>query len=665
MAEDMGKTPGATPEDVDAREREDAETNESPNADSPQPAGKAEQEAGEASDPAGATGDDETAPPSTADPLAVEPAESDSPAANGSLGAAEEAPATRRDEPDAPPRDENHAGDAHGSQRGNGSRGGSQRGGHGRMQDRTGPPPEIPRIGPPGTTILIRHGRMRAVGQFRHELPAPPPPGAKVVIRTDRGVELGDVVASIAEERSNRCVTPTGLEQYLRACEGAYPLHGGGTVLRLANPQDLIDDRHLQNGAREEATYCRQQIRDLRLNMRIVTVEHTLGGERILFYFTSEQRVDFRELVRRLAAQYRTRIEMRQVGARDEARVAADYERCGQRCCCQQFLKELQPVSMRMAKIQKATLDPSKISGRCGRLMCCLRYEDVTYDELRKKLPRKNIWVRTADKIGRVVDTQIITQLVRLELPDRTMLAVSNDEITERDVPAPQMAPMPEPGERRGPPDRRPPQGAQRGSGPRRWPKAAPVGAPAAQPAEEWPDGAHEGGQSRHGDGSPQGGEGAAEPAIGIVSSGDGPLTGPDAIAAAPDIPISSGHSESPADGGPRGNSGQPGAEQAQTGRDSDRISVGRFDAPPTDEPRAAADSEGDYAPDASDEDEFADGDVDEAGLSEAGAGQPESAGPVHPHAPPGSPHPGGASRHSGQDRRGHRRRRRGRHKRH
>src|SRR5204862_7204279 len=118
---------------------------------------------------------------------------------------------------------------------------------------------------------------------------------------------------------------------------------------------------------------------------------------------------DFRDLVSKLAAEQRSRIDMRQVGARDEARLTADYERCGQHCCCKQFLKVLKPVSMRSAKVQKATLDPLKISGRCGRLMCCLRYEDQTYDELRKRLPKRKTRVGSPEGDGWVVDTQILT----------------------------------------------------------------------------------------------------------------------------------------------------------------------------------------------------------------------------------------------------------------
>jgi cell fate regulator YaaT (PSP1 superfamily) len=208
-------------------------------------------------------------------------------------------------------------------------------------------------------------------------------------------------------------------------------------LFRSANQQDIIDQRHLDSSAGEEYGFCRKLIRELELEMKLVAVEHLLGGERIIFYFTAEHRVDFRELVRRLAGQYRTRIEMRQVGARDEARLVADLERCGQRCCCQQFLKELKPVSMRMAKVQKATLDPTKISGRCGRLMCCLRYEDETYEKLRKKLPKKNIWVRTEETLGKVIGGQIITQLVRIAQPDGTIAAVPNEDIIEKDMDPP------------------------------------------------------------------------------------------------------------------------------------------------------------------------------------------------------------------------------------
>ncbi len=305
---------------------------------------------------------------------------------------------------------------------------------------------EQPAEATPANTAVVRYGLMRHLGSFRHNLDRPPSLGTKVVIRTERGVELGTVVIPIVDAPacSEGCGGCTGvsisnadLVQFIKANGPEYPFRRDGKILRLANAQDVIDQRHLDSSAGEEASFCRQQIKELGLNMRLVTVEHLLGGERIIFYFSSEQRVDFRELVRHLAQQYRTRIEMRQVGARDEARLVGDYERCGQRCCCQEFLKDLRPVSMRMAKTQKATLDPAKISGRCGRLMCCLRYEDAVYEDLRKKLPRRNVWVRTGDVVGKVIDTQILTQLVRLLKIDNTQVVVANEEIVERNVEPP------------------------------------------------------------------------------------------------------------------------------------------------------------------------------------------------------------------------------------
>jgi cell fate regulator YaaT (PSP1 superfamily) len=266
-----------------------------------------------------------------------------------------------------------------------------------------------------------------------------------MVVRTERGVELGEVIILLSDPPGERGLHPDRLRDFIRANGVEYPFRRDGKILRPANHQDVVDFRHLETAALEEATYCRQQIRDLKLPMKLVTVEHLLGGDRIIFYFAAESRVDFRELVRKLAGEYRTRIEMRQVGARDEARLVADYERCGRRCCCQQFLKDLKPVSMRMAKTQKATLDPTKISGRCGRLMCCLRYEDATYEELRKRLPRRNTWVRTADCIGKVLDGQILTQLVRLGLMDGNTQSVGVEEIIERDVPQPERRQAPPP----------------------------------------------------------------------------------------------------------------------------------------------------------------------------------------------------------------------------
>jgi cell fate regulator YaaT (PSP1 superfamily) len=285
--------------------------------------------------------------------------------------------------------------------------------------------------------VIARYGLLGNLGRFRHNLDALPRPDDPLVVRTERGVEIAHVVACVGDRDEYGWVSSARLDEFINASGSEYPFRRDGKVMRRANAQDLIDHRHLEGSAKEEALFCRKEIKALNLDMKLISVEHLLGGERIIFNFAAETRIDFRELVRRLAKEYRTRIEMRQVGARDEAKLLADYERCGMRCCCKQFMKDLKPVSMRMAKVQKATLDPSKISGRCGRLMCCLRFEDSTYEQLRAALPRKNTWARTERVVGRVVDTQILTQLVTLEQADQTRAVVANEDIIERGMSQP------------------------------------------------------------------------------------------------------------------------------------------------------------------------------------------------------------------------------------
>ena len=174
-------------------------------------------------------------------------------------------------------------------------------------------------------------------------------------------------------------------------------------------------------------------IKKLDLSMKIVEVEHLFGGDRVIYYFMADGRVDFRQLVKDLAHEYNTRIEMRQVGARDEARLVGEYDTCGRELCCKKFLKVLQPVSMRMAKTQRTTLDPAKISGRCGRLKCCLRYEDVGYRELEKRLPKYNTMVLSEHGHGRVVDSLVLTQLVKIRLEESgRMIAVNVEELLDK-----------------------------------------------------------------------------------------------------------------------------------------------------------------------------------------------------------------------------------------
>jgi len=270
----------------------------------------------------------------------------------------------------------------------------------------------------PPESVVVRFGYLREIGELPYQPKEVPRCGMKLVARTPRGTEVVEMLTTACS--SNACGYSVDRKQMLEYIETSggkqYPFTEDGKVLRVASPEDLKEQARLDSRKPQISRTAREIIRQIDLPMKLIEVEPLLGEERLIFYFMSEQRVDFRELVRQLAGEFQTRIEMRQVGARDEARLAADYEKCGQHCCCRQFLKVLRPVSMKSAKIQKATLDPAKISGRCGRLMCCLRYEQQSYDELRKQLPNRNARMLTADGPGRVIHTQILTQLAVIEL---------------------------------------------------------------------------------------------------------------------------------------------------------------------------------------------------------------------------------------------------------
>ncbi|USN97906.1 MAG: hypothetical protein H6810_06840 [Phycisphaeraceae bacterium] len=270
------------------------------------------------------------------------------------------------------------------------------------------------------STLVVRYGAMKMIGEFPYRGDATPGCGSKLVVRTFRGVEIGEMLTSTCPNAGcGSSVTRQQMLEYIENSGGRqYPFSTEGRVLRVATAQDLDQQAKLDQSRHGLRLDARALAESMGLEMKIVEAEPILGGERLTFYFTSEDRVDFRELARRLGETHHTRIDLRQIGARDEARLTADYERCGQYCCCKQFLKVLKPVSMRAAKVQKATLDPLKISGRCGRLMCCLRYEDETYTELRKRLPHRKSRVGTDEGPGVVVDTQILTQLVLVRLDD-------------------------------------------------------------------------------------------------------------------------------------------------------------------------------------------------------------------------------------------------------
>ena len=278
--------------------------------------------------------------------------------------------------------------------------------------------------------LLVRYSRMNLLGFFEHNETHIPKVPTRVVVETEKGIELGYLTGRFGPYKAGQFkLNNDQIKQYYDDSNINIPVEQTGTFLRYATTADINEERHLKKNAAEEMECCKQFVKELNLPMKIVEAEHLFGGERIIFYFMSEARVDFRELVKKLAHEYQTRIEMRQIGARDEAKLLGDVESCGQQCCCQRFLKALQPVNMRMAKMQKATLDPSKISGYCGRLKCCLRYEDKTYTELKKRLPKKGAKATTKHGSGKVIDTQILTQLVMVEHDNGTKTAIPVEEL--------------------------------------------------------------------------------------------------------------------------------------------------------------------------------------------------------------------------------------------
>ncbi|MBN1972082.1 MAG: hypothetical protein JW787_00470 [Sedimentisphaerales bacterium] len=278
--------------------------------------------------------------------------------------------------------------------------------------------------------MMVRYGRMNALGFFEHNENEIPKVNTRVIVKTDRGLELGYIVGQLNSYKGGQFkLREEQVREYFENSEIDFCPAQAGKFIRYATTADISEERHLQKISKEEIVFCRKIVKEMNMPMKIVDAEHLFGGERIVFYFMSDGRVDFRDLVKRIAQEYQTRIEMRQIGSRDEAKLLGDLESCGQQCCCQRFLKLLKPVNMRMAKMQKATLDPAKISGFCGRLKCCLRYEDETYTDLKRRLPKKNSMLQTAKGMARVIDTQILTQLVVVEYENGDKEALKVDEL--------------------------------------------------------------------------------------------------------------------------------------------------------------------------------------------------------------------------------------------
>jgi len=231
--------------------------------------------------------------------------------------------------------------------------------------------------------------------------------GDHVIVETARGIEFGDVVIA------NRLVEEKETVQPLRS------------IMRIATPEDCATREANAKKEKEAFNVCQQKIRDHKLEMKLVDVEYTFDNSKLLFYFTADGRVDFRELVKDLASVFRTRIELRQIGIRDEAKMMGGLGVCGRPFCCSTFLSDFVQVSIKMAKEQSLSLNSAKISGACGRLMCCLRYEHDTYDAQLKKMPPVDSRVQLAEGVAIVTEVIPLEEKMKVLLPgkDNSMVA--------------------------------------------------------------------------------------------------------------------------------------------------------------------------------------------------------------------------------------------------
>ena len=242
--------------------------------------------------------------------------------------------------------------------------------------------------------------RFKNTGKVYYFSPADvwPEPGEQVIVQTVRGLEIGEAVTGA------RQISDDSVVGELKP------------VIRRATQEDIQTDENNRKREKEAFPICEERIRAHKLDMKLVNVEYTFDGSKIVFYFTADGRVDFRELVKDLAGVFHTRIELRQIGVRDEARFLGGLGVCGRKICCGAFLNDFTPVSIKMAKEQNLSLNPTKISGQCGRLMCCLKYEQDFYEETLKKLPRVGKDIMTPDGVGTVTEINVLREKVRVRV---------------------------------------------------------------------------------------------------------------------------------------------------------------------------------------------------------------------------------------------------------
>lgn len=238
-----------------------------------------------------------------------------------------------------------------------------------------------------------------------------------VIVETVRGIEFGHVVILNKQVDEDDVVLP------LKKVE------------RIANDEDIANVRENEQLAKKAMEVCVDKIKFHQLDMNLVDVEYTFDRSKVVFYFTAEGRIDFRDLVKDLASQFKTRIELRQIGVRDEAKLLGGIGPCGRMLCCSTFLGDFEPVSIKMAKDQSLSLNPAKISGLCGRLMCCLKYENDHYEDTKKQLPDMGKEISTTYGEGKVVGLNLLEELIQVELhEDETIIEYTIDELIDENI---------------------------------------------------------------------------------------------------------------------------------------------------------------------------------------------------------------------------------------
>ncbi len=251
-------------------------------------------------------------------------------------------------------------------------------------------------------------------------------PGDYVIADTVRGIDIGEVVIGIREVDESNAVNPVK------------------KLIRIATEQDIRQSSENRIKEKEAYEICQRKIAEHQLDMKLVSVEYAFDNSKILFYFTANGRVDFRSLVKDLASVFKMRIELRQIGVRDEAKMLGGLGPCGRQICCGTFLSEFQPVSIKMAKEQNLSLNPTKISGVCGRLMCCLKYEQDHYEQTRKRMPKVGREVNTPDGTGIVSDLNVVKETVSVR--------ITNGDTSEiKEYPLEEVTRNPETGNETGP----------------------------------------------------------------------------------------------------------------------------------------------------------------------------------------------------------------------